>query len=299
MNKSIFENLKKAEQGAKISILSYLVLTLLKMGAGIFFNSSALVADGINNATDVVSSICVLIGLKISRKPADKDHLYGHFRAELISTLVASFIMLYAGIEVIMYAVEKIITGAYEKPNLLSAVVALIASIVMFGVYFYNIRLSKKLGSKSLEAAALDNRSDALVSVGTVIGIVSTYLGFPIGDALVAILVGLLIVWTAISIFKESTHVLTDGVEEEVIDKVRSIVSRIDGVITIVDIKGRTHGLLYFIDITITVNPELNVKQSHDITVNIEKALSKEFRYCQTLVHLEPDGIDCHHEEDF
>lgn len=299
MNKSIFENLKKAEQGAKLSIISYLFLTLLKLGAGVLFRSSALIADGINNATDVVSSVCVLIGLKISRKPADKDHLYGHFRAELISTLVASFIMLYAGIEVIIYAVEKIVTGAYEQPNMLSAVAALVATIVMFAVYFYNIRLSKKLGSKSLEAAALDNRSDAFVSIGTLVGIISTYLGFPIGDSLVAILVGILIVWTAINIFKDATHVLTDGVETEVIDKVHDIVSKIDGVITIVDIKGRTHGLLYFIDITVTVNPELNVKQSHDITVKIEKALSKESHYCQTLVHLEPYGIDCHYEDDF
>ena len=140
-------------------------LSLLKLGAGFFFRSSALVADGINNATDVISSICVLIGLKISRKPADEDHLYGHFRAELISTLIASFIMLYAGIEVVIYAVKKIITKSYEQPSMLSAVTAVVASIIMFSVYFYNIRLANKLGSKSLKSAALDNLSDAYVSL--------------------------------------------------------------------------------------------------------------------------------------
>ena len=276
MNNSIFEKLKKAEHGARLSIFSYLLLTLLKLGAGFFFRSSALVADGINNATDVISSICVLIGLKISRKPADEDHLYGHFRAELISTLIASFIMLYAGIEVVIYAVKKIITKSYEQPSMLSAVTAVVASIIMFSVYFYNIRLANKLGSKSLKAAALDNLSDAYVSIGTLVGIIATYIGIPIADSIVAILVGCLIIYTAISIFKESTHILTDGV------------------ISIVDIKGRTHGLLYFIDITITVNPELNVKQSHDITIKIEKALAREFYYCETLVHLEPHGINCH-----
>ena len=276
------------------SILSYLLLTVLKLCAGIFFKSSALVADGINNATDVISSVCVLIGLKISRKPADEDHLYGHFRAELISTLIASFIMLYAGIEVVIYAVKKIITKSYEQPSMLSAVTAVVASIIMFSVYFYNIRLANKLGSKSLKAAALDNLSDAYVSIGTLVGIIATYIGIPIADSIVAILVGCLIIYTAISIFKESTHILTDGVDAEVIEKIESIVKDIEGVISIVDIKGRTHGLLYFIDITITVNPELNVKQSHDITVNIEKALSKEFYYCETLVHLEPHGIPCH-----
>ena len=294
MHNSIFDNLKKAEQGAKLSILSYLFLTILKLGAGFIFRSSALVADGINNATDVISSICVLVGLKISRKPADEDHLYGHFRAELISTLIASFIMLYAGIEVVIYAVKKIITNSYEQPNILSAIVAFIACVIMLGVYFYNIGLSKKLGSKSLQAAALDNLSDSLVSLGTLIGIVATYLGFPIADSIVAIIVGVLIVWTAINIFKESTYVLTDGVDSEVIEKVNNLVKDIDGVISIVDTKGRTHGLLYFIDITVTVSPTLNVKKSHEITVNIEKKLASEFYYCETLVHLEPHGIDCH-----
>ena len=103
MNNSIFDKLKHAEQGAKLSILSYLLLTVLNL-ALVYSLNHQLVADGINNATDVISSVCVLIGLKISRKPADEDHLYGHFRAELISTLIASFIMLYAGIEVVMYA---------------------------------------------------------------------------------------------------------------------------------------------------------------------------------------------------
>ena len=295
VNKSIFEKLKKAEQGAKLSILSYLLLTALKLCAGFFFHSSALIADGINNATDVVSSIFVLIGLKISRKPADADHLYGHFRAELIATLIASFFMLYAGIEVIIYALKKIWSKSYEQPSLLSAGVALIVSLVMFGVYFYNIRLAKKLGSKSLKAAALDNLSDAYVSIGTFIGILSTFFGFPLGDAIVAILVGILIVYTAVNIFREATHVLTDGVDTETIDKVESIVKNIDGVITIRDIKGRTHGLLYFIDITITVDKDLNVQQSHEITIKIERALAKEFYYCETLVHLEPHSIECNH----
>lgn len=294
MNNSIFDKLKHAEQGAKLSILSYFLLTVLKLGAGIFFKSSALVADGINNATDVISSVCVLIGLKISRKPADEDHLYGHFRAELISTLIASFIMLYAGIEVVMYAIKKIISGTIEQPSILSAIVAFIASVIMLGVYFYNIRLAKKIGSQSLKAAALDNLSDALVSIGTLIGIIATYIGIPIADSAVAIIVGLLIIYTSVNIFKESTHVLTDGVDTEVIDKVNDIVNDINGVTSIIDTKGRTHGLLYFIDITVTVEPSLSVKQSHDITVNIEKALSKEFYYCETLVHLEPHGIPCH-----
>lgn len=286
---SIFDKLKKAEQGARISIITYFILTSFKLVCGIIFNSSALVADGINNATDVISSVFVLIGLKISRKPADSDHKYGHFRAELIASLVASFIMLYAGIEVVTYAIKKILSNSYETPSFLSAIVAIISFFIMISVFFYNNNLAKKLGSKSLKAAALDNMSDALVSLGTFIGIVGTFLGFKITDAIAAIVVGIIIIITAINIFKESTHILTDGIDEEIIDNIFLIVKEIPNVRTIKDIKGRSHGLMNFIDITITVDSTLSVEKSHDITVLIEKALKEEFYYCETLVHIEPN----------
>ncbi len=290
-NKSLFDNIKKAEAGARISIVAYLILASIKLIAGYLYNSSSLSADGINNSTDVIASIAVLIGLKISRKPADDDHLYGHFRAELISSLIASFIMMYAGLQVVLYAIKKLINNNLTEPSMLSAVVAAISSIIMLIVFTYNYNLSKKINSSSLKAAAFDNLSDAFVSIGTVIGIVSSILGFKQGDGLVAVIVGIIIIFTAIKIFTEATHILTDGIKTETIEEITKIVANIDGVIEIKEIRGRSHGLIHFIDVTVTVNPELNVTQSHDITVKIEKALQNKFFACETLVHLEPAEI--------
>lgn len=289
MNRSIFDNLKKAERGAKISILAYLISSSLKLVFGFLYNSSALIADGINNATDVIASLAVLIGLKISRKPADENHLYGHFRAELISSLIASFIMMYAGIQVVIFAIKNLINDDYSTPSIETAILALISALIMLIVFYYNYNLSKKINSSSLKASALDNLSDALVSIGTLVGILGSILGIKQADGIAATIVGIIIIYTSINIFKDATHILTDGIEIEMIEKIKHIVSNIEDVIEIKEIRGRSHGLIYFIDVTVTVDSNLNVIKSHDITVEIEKALQREFFACETLVHLEPN----------
>lgn len=289
INKNIFENIKKAESGAKISIATYLILSTIKLIIGILFNSTALIADGINNSTDVISSICVLIGLKISRKPADEDHKYGHLRAELIASLIASFIMLYAGLQVVIFASKKLLFNEINIPSYPAVITSLISFFVMTGVFIFNYNLSKKISSKSLKAAALDNLSDALVSLGTLFGIIGTTLGFVQADSIVAIIVGIIIIITAINIFKEATHILTDGINKKDLETIKNIVQNIDGVCFVKDVKGRSHSFIYFIDVTVTVNPNLNVIKSHNITVKIEKEIQKNFYACETLVHLEPE----------
>lgn len=104
-----YDGLKLAERGARISIIAYIVLSFLKLGIGYWSNSKALTADGLNNTTDIIASIAVLIGLRISRKPADEQHLYGHFRAETIASLIASLIMIAVGIDVLYNTVNSII----------------------------------------------------------------------------------------------------------------------------------------------------------------------------------------------
>ncbi|MDO4814892.1 MAG: cation diffusion facilitator family transporter [Gemella sp.] len=287
-NASIFENLKKAEQGAKLSIIAYLLLSTAKILSGYFFHSTGLIADGVNNATDFISSLCVLIGLRISRRPVDKDHRYGHFRAEIISSLISSFIMFYAGIQVVIYSFRQLYNKEFHKPDQIGLIVALVSTIIMLLVFYYNYSLSKKLNSASLKAVAFDNLSDAFVSLGTMVGIIGTTLGIWFADGLAALIVGIIIIYTAFNIFRESTHILTDGIEATTITEIETIVNSIDGVIEVKDVKGRSHGLLYFIDVTVTVNPELNVRDSHDITVHIEEALKNKFFACETLVHLEP-----------
>lgn len=283
-----YTNLRAGEKGAYISIIAYILLSLLKLIVGYLGDSEALKADGLNNTTDIIASIAVLVGLKISQRPPDDDHRYGHFRAETIASLIASFIMVYVGIEVLKTAVENMMHPIHQEPSVLTIVVAIFSAIVMFAVYKYNFALAQKINSSAVKAAAYDNRSDALVSIGTAIGITAAILGFVIIDTITAFVIGVIIIKTAIEIFKEAVFSLTDGFDTELISSIEEHVAEIPRVREVVEVRGRQHGSLILVDITVCVNPNLNVRDSHSITEQIEKAVQQLNPHAMTLVHIEP-----------
>ncbi len=265
-----------------------MALTALKLGAGYWFASNALTADGYNNLTDIVASLAVLIGLRISQKPPDKDHPYGHMRAETIAALVASFIMASVGLQVLFSAVQSMVKGEVQAPNMMAAVVALFSAVVMGVVYMYNNKLAKKLNSHALDAAAKDNLSDALVSIGAAVGIFGAQFGLPWLDSAAAIVVGLLICKTAWDIFYSSTHALTDGFNEEELQSLRTSILKTKGVQGIKDIKARIHGSKVLLDVIVLVNPELSLIESHRICDEIEHRMEKKHNIMSVHVHVEP-----------
>ncbi|WP_138419807.1 cation diffusion facilitator family transporter [Aquibacillus sediminis] len=283
-----YDNLKKGEKGAWISIAAYLSLSVIKLVIASIGGSEALRADGLNNTTDVIASVAVLIGLKISRKPPDEDHHYGHFRAETIASLIAAFIMITVGIQVIVDTVQSIMNSNYSEPTMLTGWTALIAAIIMLFVYRYNLNLSKKVKSSSLHAAAQDNKSDALVSLGAFVGITGAQFGLFWLDPLAGLMVGLIICKTAWSIFRESTHTLTDGFDEEQLDEIKLSIQQVQEVKEVKDVKGRIHGNQALLDVTIYVDPNLTVQESHDISDKIEILLDKKHDVPHAHIHVEP-----------
>lgn len=278
-----------AERGAWVSIAAYIVLSLFKLLTGAFANSEALRADGLNNFTDIIASITVLIGLKISKKPRDEDHPYGHSRAENVASLVASFIMLLIGMQVLYEAVHSIFDAKEQTPDLLAAWAALAAVIIMLIVYYYNQRLAKQLNSQALKAVAKDNLSDALVSTGAIVGIVGAQFGLPWLDPLAAFFVGLIIMKTAIDIFKEASHLLTDGFDEEKLLEYKRVIESVPGVKSVRDLKARVQGNHILLDVTVKVDPSLSVVKSHFIADQIEEMMEKVHKVQSTFVHIEPD----------
>ncbi|MDL4842724.1 cation diffusion facilitator family transporter [Aquibacillus rhizosphaerae] len=285
---SQYDNLKKGERGAWISIIAYLSLAASKLIIAYIGSSAALRADGLNNTTDVIASVAVLIGLRISRKPPDKDHHYGHFRAETIASLVAAFIMVTVGLQVIFGTVQAIIENNPVKPNLLTAWTALLAAFIMLGVYRYNLKLSKQINSSSLYAAAQDNRSDAIVSIGAFIGIIGAQFGQYWLDPVAGLLVGIIICKTAWGIFRDASHALTDGFDEEQLDKIKTSIAKHPEVEEVKDVKGRLHGNQALVEVTIYVDPELTVQESHDITEKIESLLDEKHDVPHAHIHIEP-----------
>ena len=284
----LYTNLRAGEKGAYLSIFAYICLSALKLTVGFLGDSQALRADGFNNTTDIIASIAVLIGLRISQRPPDHNHQYGHLRAETVASLIAAFVMIYVGIEVLISAGKSLFSTTHENPDVLTIVVSIFSACVMYFVYRYNLKLAQKIKSTAVKAAAYDNRSDALVSIGTAIGITAAILGFPIIDTFTAFIIGLIIIKTAIEIFKEAVYLLTDGFDSDLLEHVREEVKKISQVREIREIRGRQHGSMMLLDITIAVNPNLNVRRSHDIAEKIEQNVLDINSHAIAFVHIEP-----------
>ncbi|MFB9274323.1 cation diffusion facilitator family transporter [Cohnella cellulosilytica] len=283
-----YRDIKQGEKGAWISIVAYIALSALKLAVGQASGSEALLADGFNNATDIIASIAVLVGLKISRKPPDRNHRYGHFRAETVAALVASFIMMGVGIQVFIQAIAKFSQPNLESPDVIAGWTALLCAAAMFAVYRYNARLAKRIDSQALRAAAQDNRSDALVSVGAFVGIVGSQFGIAWLDPLTALLVAVIICRTAWQIFRDATHALTDGFDETELDKLRQTIGDSPGVKGVKDVKARVHGNQVLVDATINVSKYLNVSESHAITEKIEERMRADHKISHIHIHIEP-----------
>ncbi|MBT2656036.1 cation transporter [Bacillus sp. ISL-18] len=289
MEEQAYLDLKRGERGAIISIIAYICLSSIKLMVGYLANSEALKADGLNNATDIIASIAVLIGLKLSQRPADDDHPYGHWKAETIASMVASFIMVVVGIQVTYEAISSIFHGRNESPDLISAWTGIFCAVVMYFVFRYNKKLANEINSPSVMAAAKDNLSDAWVSVGIFIGILGTQFGLPWLDPLTAIIVGLLICKTGWEIFREASHNLTDGFDEKVIELYKETIDNCYGVKGVKDIKARNYGNNVVVDIVILVNSNLDVREAHDIATDVEMKLIEVHHVYDVHVHVEPN----------
>ncbi|MFF2449757.1 cation diffusion facilitator family transporter [Neobacillus sp. NPDC058068] len=289
MEEQKYKNLKLGEHGAIISIIAYICLSIIKLVFGYMSDSAALKADGLNNTTDIIASIAVLIGLKLSQRPPDKDHGYGHWKSETIASMVASFIMAAVGLQVLIDAITSMFQGEKEAPDIMAAYVGLFSALVMYFVYRYNKKLAIKINSKAVMAAAKDNISDAWVSIGTAVGIFGSQLSMAWLDTVTAIIVGLLICKTAWDIFKQASHELSDGFDENKIQLYQDVITKIDGVKGIKEIKGRNYGNNEVIDVVILVNSKLDIKEAHDIATHVEKVMMKDFGVYDVHVHVEPN----------
>lgn len=285
------ENLKLAQRGAYLSLVVYIVLSVAKYITGYVYDSAAVRADALNNMTDSVVSIAVIVGLKISIKPADKNHPYGHLKSENISTLLVSFIIMFVGIQVVIENVPRMLTNEHHIPNFITIIISMMSGVIMIGVYAINHRLAKQTKSSSLDSASKDNLSDGLVSIGTAIGLLFTQFGLPIIDVILATVLGCLIIYTGFGIFKDSIFALSDGFKEQDLEEYRSLVQEVTDVREVKNVKGRYHGSSIFLDVTIVVDANLSLQEAHDICDRVETHLENN-GISSVYVHPEPNTLN-------
>ena len=290
------EQLDREKLILKVSYLSIVVncfLSCFKLVAGLLGNSVAMVSDAVHSISDVASTFIVILGVKLSNKISDDDHQYGHERLESVMSIVLAVMLLFVGLGIGEVGVENIIN--YKEieiltPGLIAVIAAILSIALKEGMYWVTYLIGKKVQSSMLKADAWHHRSDALSSVGSLIGIVGARMGFLLLDSIASIVICVIIVKISIDIFKESFEKLVDkSCDTKTKEDIVTEIKKVNGVKSIDDLKTRIFGDKIFVDVEISVDPLLTVKEGHDIAENVHdnvEKLNDKIKHC--LVHVNP-----------
>lgn len=274
-----------------ISILLNIVLTILKIIAGVIGNSTAIIADGLHSASDIITSIGILIGNKISRKPRDEEHQYGHEKAESIVSFILSAVLIIVAIKIGYDGVIDLFNiNTLEIPSVLPLIVSVISIGVKEYQYQITIRVAKKINSSSLKADAWHHRSDALSSIAAFIGIGGAMLGFKVLDPIASIIVAIVVVKVGVDILKSSCGELMDSsISKKDIDQIENIIESDDKIYGIKDFKSRKYGSVAYIDMSIFIDKSKTLEEAHDIADKLEQNIISKLNYIKEInIHTEP-----------
>ena len=279
------------------------VLLLFKFVAGFVGHSAAMIADAVHSLSDFVTDIIVLVFVRISGKPTDKSHEYGHGKYETLATTLIGLALLIVAVGIVYSALTKIIHwaqgGTLEAPGLLALWAALLSIILKEAVFHYSMVQARKLNSQAVEANAWHHRSDALSSIGTAIGIGGAiFLGerWTVLDPMAGIIVGLFIIKVAIDLLRNGIgdlmeHSLPDEVESEILQLAGSI----PGVTEPHDLHTRRIGNHYAIELHILMDDDISLREAHNKSEEVENILREHYgKETHISVHVEPKSIREH-----
>ena len=287
---------KVANKVSFITIVQNVLLSVFKLFAGIFAHSNAMISDAIHSASDVFSTIIVIIGVKLASKESDKEHPYGHERLECVAAIVLSIVLLYTGIKIGSQAVKDIIGGDYQnlqKPGMLALVAAVVSIVTKEIMYWYTRHYAKKIDSSALMADAWHHRSDALSSVGALVGIGGAMMGFPIMDSVASIVIFVFIAKAAYDIFKDAMDKMVDhSCDDETEKEMRDFVLAQKEVLSVDLLHTRIFGNKIYVDVEIGVNGSYTLRQAHEIAEEVHEGIEKNFpKVKHVMVHVNPADV--------
>ena len=277
---------------ASVSIIVNTLLFLLKIFLGLFINSIALIADGVHSLSDVSTSGVVIFGFRIAKKQPDKEHPYGHARAEYIATLIIAILLIIVGFGFIEQSIQRIINlekiehGEYA---FIISILVIISAIIKELMARYSSAISKKINSNVLKADAWHHRSDAISSIGVAIGILGARNGLPILDPIFGIVVSIIIIYVGVNLVKNASNFLIgQAPEKDLIDKIKKIADTEKTVNDIHSINIHDYGTTKIITLHAEVNSNLTVEESHEIADSLQNKIKFITNY-STIIHIEPD----------
>lgn len=285
-----------ATKVSMVSIVGNLILSVFKALAGVIAHSGAMISDAVHSASDVFSSIIVIIGVRISAKSSDDEHPYGHERFECVAAIVLSVVLFLTGLMIGIGAVRNIAGGDYQNltvPGVLSLAAAFISIIVKEAMYWYTRSYAERYDSSALMADAWHHRSDALSSVGALIGIAAARMGFPVMDAVASLVICFFIAKAAYDIFKDAIDKMVDhSCEKETEAALLDCASSQQGVLGVDVLHTRVFGNKIYVDIEISADSSLSLAEGHQIAEQVHTAIEQQFpKVKHIMVHVNPSEV--------
>ncbi|MFA4045540.1 cation transporter [Prevotella sp. PCHR] len=296
------EHLSREKEIYKITLWGSMVnfmLLIFKFVAGIVGHSSAMIADAVHSLSDFATDIIIIAFVRISEKPQDENHDYGHGKYETFATAIIGTVLLSVGIGILIDSTRNIIAfyngERIEAPGMLALAAALISILSKEAIYRYTMVKGKRLNSKAVMANAWHHRSDALSSVGTLVGIGgSIFLGksWRVLDPLAALVVSLFIIKVSVRLIKPCIdELLEKSLPKEIEDKILDIILSFSEVRSPHHLRTRYIGNRIAIEVHIRMNGDMTLKEAHDITKKIEASLKEEFGENTHIgIHMEPQN---------
>ncbi len=283
---------KTATRVSLVSVAGNTALALFKLLAGVLAHSGAMISDAVHSASDVLSSFIVIIGVKLSARQADREHPYGHERFECVAAIVLAVILALTGVLIGVRAVESISEGetALQTPGLLALIAAAGSILAKEAMYWYTRAYARRLRSPSLMANAWHHRSDALSSVGALIGIAGARLGLPVMEPIASLVICVFILKAAYDIFRDATGKMVDRAgDEETERRLTDCVLREEQVLGIDRLQTREFGSRIYVDLEIRADGALTLRESHEIAERVHDRIEREFPAVKhIMVHVNP-----------
>ena len=276
-----------------VSMITNVILTALKLAAGLIAHSGAMVSDAVHSASDIFSGLIVLIGVKISSRAPDESHPYGHERFECVAALLLSGILALVGGTIGLNAVKDIISGRaqeMEAPGLLALIAAVVSIAVKESLFWYTRGYAKKYRSTALHAEAWHQRSDALSSIGALIGIAGARMGIPVMEPIASVIIAVFILRVAVRIFRDAVEQMVDhSCNEEVEAAFRATALEQPGVQGVELLRTRMFGNRVYVDLEIAADPGLTLAAAHEIAEQVHDAIERTYPEVKhIMVHVNP-----------
>ena len=285
--------LKKGETAAKYSMIANLSLAIIKGIVGVLSGSIALLADSVHSFSDIFASLAVYIGLKLSRKKPDDKFPYGYYKFETLASLVISLIIILSGFEIIIESINGILSPKTISIPLLAISVSLLSVLISFLLAKYKDKVGNEIGSRALINDGQHSFVDVFSSLIVFVGILGTYIGYPIFQGVAGLVVALLIIYIGLKFGKESLLVLLDAnLDPNMVEKIKSIAINFKGVEGIHDIKVRRSGPYVFAELHLETKQRLSIQKADDISKNLENKILNEIESLESLtIKIEPRKI--------